>query len=109
MEASFMITQVDTTLSNYTNQYRRLGMQDLAIWQAVCQYYAQPHTYEITIAPQFSKEEVFDQMVEDNWFVGEGDHGYLTYYGLDYEATDAGVLEYMIDNDYAKKMETDND
>ena len=101
MEASFMITQVDTTLSNYTNQYRRLGMQDLAIWQAVCQYYAQPQAHEIKIITHLSKEEAFDQMVKDNWFVDMGDH----FYGLDYETTDEMVLEYLIDNKYAERME----
>jgi hypothetical protein len=101
MEASFMITQVDTTLSNYTNQYRRLGMQDLAIWQAVCQYYAQPQAHEIKITTHLSKEEAFDQMVKDNWFVDMGDH----FYGLDYETTDELVLEYLIDNKYAERME----
>jgi len=101
MEASFMITQVDTTLSNYTNQYRRLGMQDLAIWQAVCQYYAQPQAHEIKITTHLSKEEAFDQMVKDNWFVDMGDH----FYGLDYETTDERVLEYLIDNKYAERME----
>ena len=101
MEASFMITQVDTTLSNYTNQYRRLGMQDLAIWQAVCQYYAQPQAHEIKITTHLSKEEAFDQMVKDNWFVVMGDH----FYGLDYETTDEMVLEYLIDNKYAERME----
>lgn len=103
MEASFMITQVETTLSNYTNQYRRLGMQDLAIWQALCQYFAQPHSYEIQFTTALSKEEVFDQMVRDNWFVDMGQH----FYGLDYETTDELVLEYLKDNQLVKELVND--
>jgi len=103
MEASFMIKQVDTTLSNYTDQYRRLGMQDLAIWQALCQYFAQPHSYEIQLTTVLSKEEVFDQMVRDNWFVDMGQH----FYGLDYETTDELVLEYLKDNQLVKELVND--
>jgi hypothetical protein len=103
MEASFMIKQVDTTLSNYTNQYRRLGMQDLAIWQALCQYFAQPHSFEIQLTTVLSKEEVFDQMVRDNWFVDMGQH----FYGLDYETTDELVLEYLKDNQLVEELVND--
>ena len=106
MEASFMITQVETTLSNYTNHYRRLGMQDLAIWQSLCQYYAQPHSFCITLTNHLTKEEAFDQMVKDNWFDNVNGH---YFYGLDYENIDEGVLEYLIENNYAKRMEEEND
>lgn len=103
MEASFMITQVETLLDSYTTQHKRIGMTDLAIWQAVCQYYAQPHAYEITITTHLSKEEAFDQMVRDNWFVDMGSH----YYGLDYETIDELVLEYLKDNQLVKELVND--
>lgn len=98
MEASFMITQVETTLSNYTNYYRRLGMQDLAIWQSLEDIYKRPELHDLTLAS--TREEAFDQMVRDNWFVDMGSH----YYGLDYETIDELVLEYLKDNQLVKEL-----
>lgn len=98
MEASFMITQVETTLSNYTNHYRRLGMQDLAIWQTLEDIYKRPELHDLTLVS--TREEAFDQMVRDNWFVDMGSH----YYGLDYETIDELVLEYLKDNQLVKEL-----
>jgi len=92
MEASFMIAQVETTMSNYTNQYHRLGMQDLAIWQSLEPIYSRPDEYDLVLTS--TREEAFDRMVKDNWHVDMGDH----FFGLDYEVIDELVLEYLKDN-----------
>ena len=101
MEASFMITQVETTLSNYTNQYKRLGMQDLAIWQTLEDIYKRPELHDLVLAS--TREDAFDQMVKDNWFVDMGDH----FYGLDYETIDELVLQYLKDNQLVKEIDND--
>jgi hypothetical protein len=103
MEASFLITQVETTLSNYTDQYRRPGMQDLAIWQALDSYYSRPDDWDIVLTS--TREEAFDRMVKDNWYVNMGDH----FFGIDYETTDELVLEYLIDNKLAARVDDDAD
>jgi hypothetical protein len=92
MEASFLIAQVETTLSNYTSQYHRRGMQDLAIWQALDMYYQRPDDWDLVLTS--TKEEAFDRMVKDGWDVNMGDH----FFGIDYETTDELVLEYLKDN-----------
>jgi hypothetical protein len=101
MYASFMITQVETTLSNYTNQYHRLGMQDLAIWQTLEDIYKRPELHDLVLAS--TREEAFDQMVKDNWFVDMGQH----FYGLDYETIDELVLQYLKDNQLVKEINND--
>ena len=99
MEPSFLIAQVETTLSNYTNQHHRLGMQDLAIWQSLDSYYSRPDNWDIVLTS--TREEAFDRMVKDNWYVNMGDH----FYGLDYETIDELVLEYLIDNHLATRVD----
>jgi hypothetical protein len=101
MEASFLITQVETTLSNYTSQYHRPGMHDLAIWQSLESIYSRPDEYDLVITS--TREEAFDRMVKDNWFVDMGDH----FFGLDYETIDELVLEYIIDNQLATRTDGD--
>lgn len=101
MYASFMITQVETTLSNYTSQYKRLGMQDLAIWQTLEDIYKRPELHDLVLAS--TREEAFDQMVKDNWFVDMGQH----FYGLDYETIDELVLQYLKDNQLVKEINND--
>jgi hypothetical protein len=101
MKASFLITQVETTLFNYTEQYRRPGMQDLAIWQSLEPLYSRPDEYDIVVTS--TREEAFDRMVKDNWFVNMGDH----FFGIDYETTDELVLEYLIDNQLAARTDDD--
>ena len=103
MEASFLIAQVETTLFNYTEQYRRPGMQDLAIWQSLEPLYSRPDEYDIVVTS--TREEAFDRMVKDNWFVNMGDH----FFGIDYETTDELVLEYLIDNKLAARVDDDAD
>ena len=99
MKASFLITQVETTLFNYTEQYRRPGMQDLAIWQSLEPLYARPEEYDIVVTS--TREEAFDRMVKDNWFVNMGDH----FFGIDYEITDELVFKYLIDNQLATHVD----
>jgi hypothetical protein len=101
MEASFLITQVETTLSNYTSQYHRPGMHDLAVWQSLESIYSRPDEYDLVITS--TREEAFDRMVKDNWFVDMGDH----FFGLDYETIDELVLEYIIDNQLATRTDGD--
>ena len=103
MDASFMITQVETTMSNYTNQYHRLGMRDLAIWQSLESVYARPEDYDLVVTS--TREEAFDRMVKDNWHVSMGDH----FFGLDYEVIDELVLEYVKDNKLATDTSEDDD
>jgi hypothetical protein len=98
MEPSFMIAQVETTLSNYVEHHRRPGMQDLAIWQSLEPLYARPEEYDIVVTS--TREEAFDRMVKDNWFVNMGDH----FFGIDYETTDELVLEYLKDNKLVKDI-----
>ncbi len=101
MYASFMITQAETTLTNYTNQYKRLGMQDLAIWQSLEDLYKRPQDHGLVLAS--TREEAFDKMVADNWFVDMGSH----FYGLDYETIDELVLEYLRDNQLVKDIDSE--
>jgi hypothetical protein len=101
MEASFMITQVETTMSNYTNQYHRLGMQDLAIWQSLEPIYARPEEYDVVATS--TREEAFDRMVKDNWHVDMGDH----FFGLDYETIDDCVIQYLKDNQLVTSVDDD--
>lgn len=101
MNASFMITQVETTLSNYTNQHHRLGMDDLAIWQSLEPIYTQPDNYELVLTS--TREEAFDRMVKDNWHVRQSDH----FFGLDYELIDELVLQYVKDNKLATEVSDD--
>ena len=101
MDASFMITQVETTMSNYTNQYHRLGMQDLAIWQSLESVYARPEDYDLVVTS--TREEAFDRMVKDNWHVDMGDH----FFGLDYETIDDCVLQYLKDNKLVASVDDD--
>jgi hypothetical protein len=103
MEPSFMIAQVETTLSNYTSHHHRPGMGDLAIWQALVMYYSDPDNYELVMTS--TKEEAFDRMVKDGWRVDMGDH----FFGIDYETTDELVLEYLIDNELAARVDDDAD
>jgi hypothetical protein len=103
MDASFMITQVETTLSNYTNQYHRMGMSDLAIWQSLEPIYSRPDEYDLVLTS--TREEAFDRMVKDNWHVSMGDH----FFGLDYEVIDELVLEYVKDNKLATDTSEDDD
>ena len=101
MEASFMIAQVETTMSNYTNQYHRLGMQDLAIWQSLESVYSRPEDYDLVVTS--TREEAFDRIVKDNWHVDMGDH----FFGLDYETIDDCVLQYLKDNKLVASVDDD--
>jgi hypothetical protein len=101
MEASFMIAQVETTMSNYTNQYHRLGMSDLAIWQSLEPIYARPEEYDVVATS--TREEAFDRMVKDNWHVDMGDH----FFGLDYETIDDCVIQYLKDNQLVTSVDDD--
>ena len=101
MDASFMITQVETTMSNYTNQYHRLGMTDLAIWQSLEPIYSRPEEYDLVLTS--TREEAFDRMVKDNWHVDMGDH----FFGLDYETIDDCVLQYLKDNKLVASVDDD--
>ena len=99
MEPSFMIAQVETTLSNYTSHHHRSGMQDLAIWQSLEAVYSRPDEYDLVVTS--TREEAFDRMVKENWFVNMGDH----FFGLDYEIIDELVLEYLINNQLVTRVD----
>jgi hypothetical protein len=92
MNASSMIAQVETAMSNYTDQFHRSGMRDIAIWQSLESIYSRPEEYELVLTS--TREEAFDRMIKDNWHVDMGDH----FFGLDYEVIDELVLEYVKEN-----------
>ena len=92
MNASFMIAQVETTMHNYSNQYHRLGMRDLAIWQALASIYTRPEEYDLILTS--TQEEAFDRIVADHWQVRTDNH----FFGLDYEQIDEEVLDYLKTN-----------
>ena len=99
MEPSFRITQVEFLLKQYSEAMHRSGMGDLAIWQSLDSYYSRPDNWDIVLTS--TREEAFDRMVKDNWYVNMGDH----FYGIDYETVDELVLEYLIDNHLATRVD----
>jgi len=103
MEPSFRISQIETLLTAYTDAVKRLGMLDLAIWQSLVMYYSDPDNHELVMTS--TKEEAFDRIVKDNWFVDMGDH----FFGVDYETTDEMVLEYLINNQLAARVDDEGD
>ena len=98
MEPSFRIAQVETLLNAYTDAVHRSGMRDLAIWQSLSAFYDRPDNWEIEWTS--TREEAFDRMVKDNWYVDMGDH----FYGIDYETIDELVLQYLKDNQLVKDI-----
>jgi hypothetical protein len=99
MNASFRIEQVSFLLDQYREATHRLGMQDLAIWQSLEDIYKRPELHDLTLLS--TREEAFDKIVKDNWFVDMGQH----YYGLDYETIDELTLEYLKDNQLVKEID----
>jgi hypothetical protein len=99
MNASFRIEQVSFLLDQYREATHRLGMQDLAIWQTLEDIYKRPELHDLTLLS--TREEAFDKIVKDNWFVDMGQH----YYGLDYETIDELTLEYLKDNQLVKEID----
>ena len=99
MNASFRIEQVSFLLDQYREATHRLGMQDLAIWQTLEDIYKRPELHDLTLLS--TREEAFDKIVKDNWFVDMGQH----YYGLDYETIDELTLEYLKDNNLVKEID----
>ena len=99
MNASFRIEQVSFLLDQYREATHRLGMQDLAIWQSLEDIYKRPELHDLTLLS--TREEAFDKIVKDNWFVDMGHH----YYGLDYETIDELTLEYLKDNQLVKEID----
>jgi hypothetical protein len=99
MEPSFRITQVETLLTAYVDAVHRSGMTDLAIWQSLEPLYQRPEEYDLVLTS--TREEAFDRMVKDNWSVNMGDH----FFGLDYETIDELVLEYLVDNHLATRVD----
>lgn len=101
MNASFRIEQVSFLLDQYREATHRLGMQDLAIWQSLEDIYKRPELHDLTLLS--TREEAFDKIVKDNWFVDMGQH----YYGLDYETIDELTLQYLKDNQLVKEIDND--
>ncbi len=99
MEPSVRIAQVEFLLTQYTEAMNRSGMGDLAIWQSLDSYYSRPDNWDIVLTS--TREEAFDRMVKDNWYVNMGDH----FYGIDYETVDELVLEYLVNNHLATRVD----
>jgi hypothetical protein len=74
-------------------------MGDLAIWQSLDSYYSRPDNWDIVLTS--TREEAFDRMVKDNWYVDMGDH----FYGIDYETVDELVLEYLVNNQLVTRVD----
>lgn len=103
MEPSFRIAQVEFLLTQYTEAMHRSGMGDLAIWQSLDSVYTRPDDWDLVLTS--TREEAFDRMVKDNWFVDMGDH----FYGIDYETVDELVLEYLKNNKLVKDITEDEE
>jgi hypothetical protein len=103
MNASFRIEQVSFLLNQYREAMNRPGMMDLAIWQSLEPIYVNPDEYEVALTS--TREEAFDRMVKDGWYVNMGPH----FFGLDYEVIDELVLEYLKDNALVKDTSEEDD
>ena len=103
MEPSFRIAQVEFLLTQYTEAMHRSGMGDLAIWQSLDSVYTRPDDWDLVLTS--TREEAFDRMVKDNWFVDMGNH----FYGIDYETVDELVLEYLKNNKLVKDITEDEE
>jgi hypothetical protein len=103
MEASFRISQVEFLLTQYSEAVHRSGMGDLAIWQSLDHYYTRPDDWDLVLTS--TREEAFDRIVKDNWYVNMGDH----FFGIDYETVDELVLEYLKDNKLVKDTTEDEE
>ena len=88
---------IDAVMAQYRDLFKRIPMRDIAIWQALVNYYIQADEYDIIVTS--TPEEAFERMVADKWTVFMGDD----YYGLDYVTIDELVLEYL----KANKLVTD--
>lgn len=103
MEPSFRIEQVDNLLTAYSEATKRSGMPDLAIWQALTDYYVRAEDHEIV--PTSTQQEAFDRMVKDGWTVYLGEH----FYGIDYQTTDELVLEYLLKNELVTRIDEEEE
>jgi hypothetical protein len=101
MNPSFRIEQVNFLLNQYREAMNRPAMVDLAIWQTLDTYYKQPEEWDIVLTS--TREEAFDRMVKDRWYVNMGEH----FYGLDYEIIDELVLEYLKNNELVTEVESE--
>ena len=99
MEPSFKIQQVQTLLREYRNTTHRVGIRDIVIWQSLEMYYAQPEEHTLVVTS--TQEEAFDRMVKDDWHVRTSEQ----FAGIDYQATDEQVLEYLLNNQLATRIE----
>ncbi len=99
------IKTIDAVMTQYRDLFKRIPMRDIAIWQAIVNYYIQADEYDIIVTS--TPEEAFERMVADGWTVFMGDD----FYGLDYVTTDELVLEYLKKNALVKDIyeEEDND
>lgn len=103
MNPSFRIEQVNFLLDQYRQAIHRPAMTDLAIWQSLEPIYRNPDEYDLALTS--TREEAFDQMVKDGWYVNMGTH----FFGLDYEVIDELVLEYLKDNALVKDTSEEDD
>ena len=94
---------IDAVMAQYRDLFKRIPMRDIAIWQAVVNYYIQADEYDIIVTS--TPEEAFERMVADKWTVFMGDD----YYGLDYVTIDELVLEYLKKNQLVKDVNEDDD
>jgi len=103
MNPSFRIEQVNNLLTYYRDAVHRPAMTDLAIWQSLEPIYQNPNEYDVVVTS--TREEAFDRMVADSWYINMGEH----FFGLDYEVIDELVLEYLKDNALVTEVEEDED
>lgn len=94
---------IDAVMAQYRDLFKRIPMRDIAIWQALVNYYIQADEYDIIVTS--TPEEAFERMVADKWTVFMGDD----YYGLDYVTIDELVLEYLKKNQLVKDINEEDE
>ena len=90
---------INDTMLTYGKQFKRIPMRDVAIWQSLVHYYDHADEFEIIVTSTAS--EAFERMVADGWSVDMGDY----FSGIDYQIVDEEVLEYLIKNSLAQRMD----
>lgn len=96
------IKKLDEAMTYYRDEFRRIPMRDIAIWQSIVNYYLQANEYDIVVTS--TPEEAFERMVADRWTVNMGDD----FYGLDYVTIDEEVLDYLKKNALVKDVYEDD-
>ena len=95
-----LLKQAETMLNEYrySLQNSRAPMLDLAIWQTLEMYYSDAEGHELVVTS--TRDEAFERILADNWQPFQGSN----FYGIDYEAVDELVLDYLIRNQLVTRV-----